>query len=201
MLFGGSLGDGADVSLNIRDPFSGVILSLSVNLGVLGTSLLTDLFLSGLSSFFIDASSCLPNESSVGVDFIQSLGVIKRIVLLGMVSGAVRFLLSDGTLNLIGVDNSGDIGVSHLMDGESPSFLLLTGLSVGTEDVVKFLESTFGPDDESSYVTSRSQLKEVKSADVCDLNSRNISESLDEGNISATVDNQWSSSGSVSSVS
>lgn len=104
-------------------------------------------------------------------------------------------------MDLVGVDDSGDVGVGHLMDGKGPSFLLLAGLGVGSEDVVEFLEGTLGPYDESSNVTSGGQLEKVESADVSDLNSGNVSQSLDEGNISSTVDNQRSSSGSVSSVS
>ena len=89
MLLGGSLGDGADVALDVGDPLSGVVLSLSVELGVGGTSLLADLLGSGLSSLVVDTSGGLTNESGVGVDLVQSLGVVQRVVLLGVVSVGV----------------------------------------------------------------------------------------------------------------
>lgn len=201
MLLGGILGDGVNVTLDVGDPFSGVVLSFSVDLGILSASLLPDLFLSGLSSLLVDTTGGLTDESGIGVDFVQGLGVVKRIVLLDVVSISVRFLLSNGTLDFVGVDDSGDIRVGHFMDGKGPSFLLLAGLSVSSKDVVKLLEGTFGPDDESSDMTSWGQLKEVKSADMSDFDSGDVSESLDEGNIGTAVDDQRSSSGSVSSVS
>lgn len=50
-------------------------------------------------------------------------------------------------------------------------------------------------------MASWGELEKVESADVCDFNSWHVSECLDEGNIGSAVDNQRSSSGSVSSVS
>lgn len=72
---------------------------------------------------------------------------------------------------------------------------------MGTEDVVQLVESTFSPDDESTDVSSRSQLKQVKSAHVDGLNTGDVSEGSDEGDVVAAVDDERSSSGSVSSVS
>lgn len=85
--------------------------------------------------------------------------------------------------------------------GKVVSLLLSRGLSPGSEDLVQLLESSFSPDDESSDVSSWGKLEEVKSADMSNFNSGNVSKSLNEGDIGTTVDNQRSSSGSVSSVS
>lgn len=52
---------------------------------------------------------------------------------------------SNNSLNFIGVDDEGDIGVSNLLIGEGPALLMRTSLLVGSEDVVKLLECTFGP--------------------------------------------------------
>ena len=87
------------------------------------------------------------------------------------------------------------------MSGKSPSLLLGTGLLVGTEHIVEFLEGRFSPDDESSDVTSGGQLEEVESADVSNFNSGDVSQSLDQRNVSSTVDDKRSASASVSSVS
>jgi len=71
----------------------------------------------------------------------------------------------------------------------------------GSEDVVQLLEGRFSPDKESSDVSSRGELEKVESADVSDFNTRNVSEGFNERDISSTVDDQRSSSASVSSVS
>jgi len=72
---------------------------------------------------------------------------------------------------------------------------------MGTENVVQFLESTFSPNAESANVSSGSKLEKIKSADVNSLNTRDISQGSKKGYVVSAVDNKWSSSGSVSSVS
>lgn len=76
-----------------------------------------------------------------------------------VVEDSVGFGVSNGRLNLIGVNNSRNVGVGDLMGGEAPSFLLRAVLSVGSKNVVQFLEGAFGPDDKSSDVSSRSELE------------------------------------------
>lgn len=104
-------------------------------------------------------------------------------------------------MDFVGVDDSGNVRVGNLVSGESPPLLLGTGLSVGSEDVVEFLEGAFGPDNESADMTSRGELEKVQSANMSNLNSRDVSQSLDEGNIGSAVDDQGSSSAAISSVS
>lgn len=72
---------------------------------------------------------------------------------------------------------------------------------VSSEDVVQLFEGRFSPDDESSDVSSGGKLKKVESADVSDFNSGNVSQSFNERDIGSAVDNERSSSASVSSVS
>lgn len=114
---------------------------------------------------------------------------------------SVSFGTSDDRLNLIGVDDSGEIGVSDFVSGEVESLLLDTWIFIGSEDVVELFEGSFSPDDESSDVPSWCELEEVKSADMSNFDSWNVSEGLDEGDIGSAVDNKRTSSGSVSSVS
>lgn len=113
----------------------------------------------------------------------------------------ILLAVSDNSLDFVRVDDSGDIGVGNFMMRKSPSFLLGAGLLVGSKDIVQFFESTFGPDYESSDMTSRGKLEKVKSANMSNFNSWDVSEGLDEGYVSSTIDNKGSSSTSVSSVS
>lgn len=81
------------------------------------------------------------------------------------------------------------------------SLLLGRSLSPGSENLVQLLEGSLSPDDESSDVSSWGKLEEIKSADVSNFNSGDVSKSFNEGDVSTTVNDQRSSSGSVSSVS
>lgn len=64
-------------------------------------------------------------------------------------------------LDLIGVNDSGEVGAGHHVSSELESGLLDTGGSVGTEDVVELAEGILGEDDESSEVTTRGELEKV----------------------------------------
>lgn len=81
------------------------------------------------------------------------------------------------------------------------SLLLGRSLSPGSENLVQLLEGSLSPDDESSDVSSWGKLEEIKSADVSNFNSGDVSKSFNEGDVSTTVNDQRPSSGSVSSVS
>ena len=72
---------------------------------------------------------------------------------------------------------------------------------MSSENVVQFSEGAFSPDDESSDMSSGGELEEIESADVNSLNTGDVSQGSDKRNVLSTVDNKWSSSGSVSSVS
>lgn len=203
MLLSGSLGNSVKISLDVVDPLTGVSFSLLDNLLLISrkSSLGSESLLSGFSSFLVGFTGSLTNESCVGVKLVKSFSVVKGVVLVGSVKNSVLFAGSNGTLNLIGVNNSGDIGVSNLTVRKTVSLLLGRSLSPSSENIVQLLEGSLSPDDESSDVSSWGKLEEIKSADMSNFNSGNVSKSFNEGNISTTVDNQRSSSGSVSSVS
>jgi len=84
---------------------------------------------------------------------------------------------------------------------KNPTVLLLTGVLVGTENVIKGFKSILSPDDESSDVSSWSELEKVESGDVNDFNTWDVSQGLDEWDVLSAIDDQWSSSGSVPSIS
>jgi len=117
------------------------------------------------------------------------------------VEGSVLLLVSDGALDGIGVDDLSNIGVGEDSSVEVISGLALGSNSVSTEKFIEGLESRFSPDDESSEVTTGSELSKVKSVNVSDFNTGKVSNSSEESDVLVAVDKEGSSSESVSSVS
>lgn len=64
-------------------------------------------------------------------------------------------------LDLIGVNDSGEVGAGHHVSTELESALHDSGGSVGTEDAVELAEGILGEDDKSSEVTTRGELEKV----------------------------------------
>jgi len=120
---------------------------------------------------------------------------------LGRVKGLVFLLVSDGALNGVGVDDLSDIGVGKDGSVEMVSSLASGSVSVATEEFIKGLEGRFSPDDESSEVTTGSELLKVKSVDVGDFNTGKVSNSSEEGDVFVAVNKEGTSSESVSLVS
>jgi len=120
---------------------------------------------------------------------------------LGRVKGLVFLLVSDSALDGIGVDDLSDIGVGKDGSVEMVSSLALGSVSVATEEFIKGLEGRFSPDDESSEVTTGSELLKVKSVDVGDFNTGEVSNSSEEGDVFVAVNKEGTSSESVSLVS
>jgi len=120
---------------------------------------------------------------------------------LGRVKGLVFLLVSDSALDGIGVDDLSDIGVGKDGSVEMVSSLALGSVSVATEEFIKGLEGRFSPDDESSEVTTGSELLKVKSVDVGDFNTGKVSNSSEEGDVFVAVNKEGTSSESVSLVS
>lgn len=137
----------------------------------------------------------------MGVESLQSTEVGQWILLLLGVDWLVFFTVSDGALDSIRVDDLCDIRVGQDSSVEVVSGLFLGSNSVGTEDLVKGLEGGLSPDDESSEVTTWSQLSKVKSVDVADFNSWDVSDGSKESDILVVVDKEWAFTKPVSSVS
>jgi hypothetical protein len=185
--------------------------------GSRSSGLLVLLFFSGSTSG--DTSLVLKSEFSLGLVVRVGLlfhssdgggirvkgilgGVVSQgVLLLDSVESSVLSLVSDGRLDGIGVDDLGDVGVGQDGSVEVISALFLASDSVASEDVIKRLESGFSPDDESTEVTTGSQLSEVKSVDVGDFNTGEVSDGSGEGGVFIVVDEKGTSSEIVSSVS
>ena len=75
-------------------------------------------------------------------------------------------------------------------------------VSIGlTVNLLQLLAGRLSPDDESSDVSSWGKLEKVESADVSDFNTWNVSQCFKKWDVVSFINNQWSSSGSISSVS
>jgi hypothetical protein len=104
-------------------------------------------------------------------------------------------------LNLIGVDDSSKISAGHDSSVEVISTLFEGSISVGTENSVESSETTLGEDDESTEMSSWSELEDVESMDVASVNTWQVSSGSLQVAVSLVVDDQWSLSQDVSGVS
>jgi hypothetical protein len=100
--------------------------------------------------------------SSLGVrvEREENSSVLEGVLLLG--EGTLGNGSTGGTndgLDFIRVDDSGDVGVADLGDGKVVIPLEGGTLLVSTEYLIQQSESTFSPDNESSQMSTRSQLK------------------------------------------
>jgi hypothetical protein len=141
------------------------------------------------------------NGGGIRVEGVLGGVVSQGVLLLGRVEDSVFSLVSDDGLDGIGVDDLGNIGVGQDGSVEMISALFLSSDSVASEDLVEGLESGFSPDDESTEVTTRSQLSEVKSVDIGDFNTGDVSDGSSEGGVFIGMDEKGTSSEIVSSVS
>lgn len=78
-------------------------------------------------------------------------------------------------MDLIGVNDSGQIGVAHAGSVEGISGFLGSVILVGSEDGVQGFEGGGGVDNESSDLSTWGQLQNVESVDVADFDSWNVS--------------------------
>jgi len=172
-------------------------LSSSLGLGSLGFE---ECLSSGVSLGFGGG-----NELSLfGSEWVESVsdGSVGKWVLLGLVVNSdVPSGFSKFGLNLIGVDDSGKIGAGHDSSVEVISTLFEGRVSVGTENSVKSSETTLGEDDESTEMSSWSELEDIESMDVASVNTWQVSSGSLQFVISFVVDDQWSLSQDVSGVS
>jgi len=180
----------------------GLILLLFISALALGeTSLGLNGEFSLLSVVFVGSLFHLSKGNGVGVQSFHSFSILQGVLLLDGVKGLAFLLVSDGALDGVGVDDLSDISVGKDGSVEVVSSLTLGSNSVATEDFIKSLEGRFSPDDESSEVTTGSELLKVKSVDVGDFNTGEVSNSSEEGDVFVAVDKEGTSSESVSLVS
>lgn len=93
---------------------------------------------------------------------------------MGVLEGGFLGVSDDG-LDLIGVDDSGQIGVAHAGSVEGVSGFLGSVVFEGSEDGVQGFKSGGGVDDESTDLSTWGQLQNVESVDIADFDSWNVS--------------------------
>jgi len=178
-----------------------------------GSSLLGGLSLLGLGlanlnllvgSGTLGARTRSKNLSTTGRDGVRvelnhETEVLERVLLASteLVGGLLR---TKSRLDLIRVDDSGQVRVGHL--GTRKLVALLDGGSdlLSTVDGIELLESTLSPDDESTEVTTRSKTEEVEAGDLAKLNTRKVAESTSEGT-RLVIDDKRTNTGGETSVS
>lgn len=171
------------VGLGLSSSLGGLLLGIGVSLGA--GSRLGDLVLSVGGSKRVQ----LAHESSAGGSN-ASLGRF----LGGLLGG------SEGRLDLIRVDDSSQISVSHLRSQESVSLLKRSTNLEAAEDFVQLLSGGLSPDDHSSECSSWGSLEKVQSVDMTEVNSWNVTESMDD-TVVLSIDHKGSLSGDITSVS
>jgi len=120
-----------------------------------------------------------PNRLGIRIHPEQHSFVDQGILLLR--PGPLLHLLSsrsDDALDLIRVDETCDIGVVDLRIRESIALLVEGYCLVCTEDLVQECERAFCPDNKTAEMTTRSELKEVESANVDNFDTSNVTECL-----------------------
>lgn len=154
-------------------------LALFSDLGLsLCVALCLGIFLE-LSSLFVE-----------GIETFHESAVLKRILLQLVVEEHVLLDSADDILDLVRVYDPGEIGAGHFVAVELVTVLGDSLLSVGAEDIVESCESFLGPDDESAQMATWSELEEVETADVANLDAEKVPGCLLELRVLVTVDEQ-----------
>jgi len=193
------LKDARHISIGVLLSVLEFLLLVLAQTGI-ATSLALKSFLSLLSVGFVGFLFHSGNVVSVGVDGIHNVlvGVGVDLLLVGLLG---LLLVSDGSLDFIRVDDSGDVGVGDDSLVEVISTLFTSGGVEGTEDLVQGLEGVFSEDEESSQMTTGSELLKVKSVDIADVDTGDVSDTLDEVGVFVGIDEKRTSSGLDSVIS
>lgn len=109
--------------------------------------------------------------------------------------GGTEFLL-----NFVRVDDACQVGIGQHGSEELVTLLDDGGISVSSEQFIKVLEGTLGPNDEPTELGSGGQLQEVQPGDVDNFNSWDVSEGLGEFGVLVEVDDEGTLTHSVSLV-
>lgn len=110
-------------------------------------------------------------------------------------------LAANDALDFVGVDDSGKIGVDNLGEWESVVNLFGGWLLVVSVEAVELIDGTLGPDDESANVATWGKKEEVEAGNFEEIDTRDVSEGLGHWGVLLVVDDQWTSSLGVTSVS
>jgi hypothetical protein len=165
-----------------------------------GTTLLLNLLdLTSSNLLGLDELSTT-EDLSVRVKTVHDTLVLKRVLLL-----SVRTLVvlvtgrADNRLDFIRVDETSDIRVGHDVSRQDIILLQGSGSLIGTIELIQKSNSGLSPDDETTEMSTRSQLQEVKTTNVNKFKTGQVTESLDE-TVVFVVDNERTTTLSVTTV-
>jgi len=183
-------GDGVE-SLSAGILVFSSVLSLGLKLG-------KSCFVSVVGKFLNDfLSLCVE-----GVKFLHQSFVGKRVDLLFVpLLGISNHGGSENLLDFVRVDNSCEISTGHDVSVKLESLLLDSDSSISAENFIELGHSIFSPDNESSKMTTWGKLEEVKSCNVAEINSWQVSCCSLNKVVFVSVNNKGSSSHNVSGVS
>jgi hypothetical protein len=165
-----------------------------------GTTLLLDLLdLTGSNLLGLDELSTT-EDLSIRVKTVHDTLVLERVLLLS--EGTLVVLVTSGTdngLDFIRVDETSDIRVGH--DVSRQNVILLQGSRslIGTVELIQESNSGLSPDDETTEMSTRSQLQQVKTTNVNKFKTGQVTESLDK-TVVFVVDNERTTTLSVTTV-
>lgn len=146
------------------------------------------------------SAGLLASLNSLDLSIAQALGggvkslhgslVGKRVLLASGGFVGVDALHAEFALDLVRVNDSGEVSAGHHVSSELEARLDDGLLSVGTEDLVKSLKGVLGEDDESTEMTTRGELEEVKSVDVAGVDTGEVAGGVLDEVVLLTVDDQ-----------
>ena len=142
------------------------------------------------------ADRCL----GVGVETEENTTVTQRVLLLGEGTlGLLGTSLPDDALDLIRVDDTGNVGVGDLSHRKAEALLNLRSNVVSAEDLVELLECLLSPDHKAADVTTRGQLKQVEAVHAHKFNTWEVTERLNDA-VVLVVDNERATALGVAAV-
>ena len=152
----------------------------------------------------LDSSLASNNASSNGFNLVSTLGlaewvkllhqvaVLKRVLLVLVVESHVCAWCSQLALDSIRVDNSGKISTVHGSSFELISVLLNSLGAISSENLVETFESILSENNQSTEVATWSQLEQVESVNIANVNSWKVASGLLNLCICITIDDKRS---------
>mmetsp|Transcript_23786 Transcript_23786/g.61789 ORF Transcript_23786/g.61789 Transcript_23786/m.61789 type:complete len:391 (+) Transcript_23786:94-1266(+) len=135
----------------------------------------------------------------VGVELEHDAQVLQGVLLQGCMLGGGSLLWPDHALDLIRVDQAGEVAVGHDGAGQLVALLHLALLGLGAEDGVQAVKGRLGPDAEAAHVATRGQLQQVQAVDGGDLHTGQVAEGLGDAAV-LTEDHQGALAQGVAAV-
>lgn len=128
------------------------------------------------------AELLLGESCSVGVESEHDLLVAQRVLLLHncTLGASLALRCAQHGLDFRGVDQTSNVCVGNSVGGQEEVLLKGGGSGGAAVDLIESLESSRGPDNEATQVTTGGELEEVESVDRGGLNTGDVAESADE---------------------